>query len=159
MKTAFVIYSATGNTKRVALQLKEMMEKAGKEVDWFDIVPMGDPKSDPDIQFEKIHDLSEYDTVLFGSYVEAFSLNGKMSEYLKQMKGCNGKNAIMLTTQHFPKKWMGGNQALKKMKKLLEEKGFCVLAGEDVNWKSKEEGRQERIDIAVDALAKSLEFS
>ncbi len=156
MKTAFVIYSKTGNTKKVALQLKKTIEKENAQVDWFDIVPIGDEREPSKIRFEKIHDLSGYDAVVFGSFVEAFNLNSRMIAYLKQIDKCEGKKAIMLTTQQLPKKWMGGNQALKKMKTLLEAKGYCVVAGEDVNWKSKDEGRQDRIDLSVEKLTKHI---
>jgi hypothetical protein len=152
MKIGFIVYSATGNTKCVAEQLKGDLEKNGHTVDYLEVKPLCDPKQSPGpIEFSKMHDLTEYDFLVFGSFVEAFNLNRCMTAYLKSMGGLTGKKALMLTTQQFPKKWMGGNQALRKMKKLLEEKGAEVLGGEDVNW-AKEEGRQERIDFAVNSL-------
>jgi flavodoxin len=153
MKIGFVVYSATGNTRSVAQQLKVKLEKKGHTAEYLEVKPLCDPKeSTGPIEFSKMHDLSEYDFLVFGSFIEAFNLNRCMAAYLKNMGDITGKKAIMLTTQQFPKKWLGGNQALKKMKKLLEEKGAEVLGGEDVNWTSKEEGRQERIDFAVTSL-------
>ena len=49
------------------------------------------------------------------------------------------------------KRWLGGNAAQKKMRKLLEEKGYTVIGSAHVNWNA-EEGRDNRINTAVDAV-------
>ena len=152
MNIGMVVYSATGNTKRVANQLKSMLEEKGDSVDYLEIKTLGDPKQSPEIRFEKYFDLKDYDLLVFGSFIEAFSLNRCMISYLKSMDGYPGKKAAMLFTQFFPKKWLGGNKALRQMKKLLEDKGFEVLGGDGVNWTSKEEGRQGRIDSAINTI-------
>ncbi len=149
MKIALVIYSATGNTRKVANQLKSELETKGNTVEYLEIEPLSNPKEAVNINFDKLFDLSCYDMLIFGSFVEAFTLNRCMSAYLKMMPTIEGKKAVMLTTQQLPKKWMGGNQALKKMKTLLQEKGAQVLGGEDINWKRDDDGRQERIDYAI----------
>ena len=156
MNVALVVYSATGNTQKAANQLKAELETKGNIVEYLEIKPLCDPKEAVNINFDKLFDLSLYDMLIFGSFVEAFTLNKCMREYLKKMPRLDGKKAVMLTTQQFPKKWMGGNQALKKMKSLLEEKGAQVLGGEDINWKKKEEGRQERIDFAVAKITEMI---
>ena len=153
MNIALVVYSATGNTRKAANQLKKELETKGNTVEYLEIKPLCDPKETLNMDFDKTFDLSSYDMLIFGSFVEAFTLNKCMSAYLKMMPRIDGKKTVMLTTQRFPKKWMGGNQALKKMKALLEEKGAQVLGGEDINWKAKEDGRQDRIDFAVEKIA------
>jgi flavodoxin len=156
MNIALVVYSATGNTRKAANQLKNELETKGNAVEYLEIKPLCDPKESVNMNFDRLFDLSLYDMLIFGSFVEAFTLNKCMKEYIKKMPRIDGKKAVMLTTQRFPKKWMGGRQALNKMKSLLEEKGAQVLGGEDINWKNKEDGRQERIDFAIGKIAEMI---
>ena len=60
---------------------------------------------------------------VFGAYTEAFNLSRVMQQFLKKLEPSD-KKAVCLTTQGLMKRWLGGNAAQKKMKKLLEEKGY-----------------------------------
>ena len=153
MKLALVVYSQTGNTRSVAEKIRSRLIGEGYVADY--IAVSHEPKKDGNNPMEKVSfssmpDLSEYDMVVFGAYTEAFNLSRVMQQFLSQIEE-SGKDAVCLTTQQFMKSWLGGNAAQKKMKKLLEQKGYNVIGGAHVNWKL-EEGRDERINTAVDTV-------
>lgn len=155
MNIGMIIHSETGNTEFVANKLMKNLQEKGHSVDFKKLITVeGEKHSFKEIV--EMPDLSPYDALVFGSHVEAFSLAQTMVSYLKKIEDISGKKIAMLTTQFFPKKWMGGNRAHKQMKALLVEKGGDVLGGEDVNWKKKDTGRAERISTAIKNIISML---
>jgi len=74
-----------------------------------------------------------------------------MTRYLKQVGSLQGKKVACLVTQFFPYPWMGGNRAIRQMRKLYEAKGATVLGSGVVNWaKSRREKTTTR---AIDRLS------
>ena len=153
MKLALVVYSQTGHTRSVAERIRSRLISDGHVADCLAV--NCEPKKDSNnpaekVVFTSLPDLSDYDMVVFGAYTEAFSLSRVMQQFLSQIEE-SGKDAVCLTTQQFMKSWLGGNAAQKKMRKLLEEKGYNVIGSAHVNWKL-EDGRDERINTAVDTV-------
>jgi hypothetical protein len=57
-----------------------------------------------------------------------------MQAYLQGIPSLEGKLLAGFVTQAFPFPWMGGNQAISGMEKLLNAKGGKLSATNVVNW-------------------------
>ena len=153
MKIGIIIHSRTGNTHSVALKLKEKLSVAGHSVDLERLKVLGVLRRGiKDIQFEALPNAGQYDALVFGAPVEAFSLSSVMISYLTQAASLQSKKVACLVTQFFPYPWMGGNRAINQMKKICESKGAVVFGSEVINWSSSR--RNLKIIEAVDRLSK-----
>jgi len=107
-------------------------------------------QGDRDFQLETLPDTGPYDALVFGSAVEAFSLSPVLTTYLKQIESLQDKKVACLVTQLFPYPWMGGNRAIRQMRRLCKTKGATVCGSGVVNWMRP---RRERTTAkAVDRL-------
>ena len=150
MTTGIILFSRTGNTLSVGEKLKEYL-LAGKQAAALERVTAvnEDPNSREKIKLKSIPDIAQYDYVIIGAPVQAFSLSPVMKAYLDQIPLIQGKKVACFVTQHFPKPWMGGNRALRQMTGLISQKGGKVIGTGNVNWTSK--ARENQIN---DLLAK-----
>lgn len=83
MSAAIVYYSETGNTHSVVQMTLKRLTTRGVRPDIFRLKPL--VKLNPgmkDAEFECLPDLSSYESILFASPVQAFSLAPAMSIYL-----------------------------------------------------------------------------
>lgn len=142
MKIGIIVYSQTGNTYSVALKLKEKLTTGSHsvEVERLDADSLQIPLN-----------VGKYDALVLGSPVEGFSLSKTMENYLLQIESFQGKKVALFVTEFFPYPWMGGNQAIKKMKKICESREGAVCGTGVVNWKSK--NREKMIVDTVDRLS------
>jgi flavodoxin len=134
MKKAIVYYSKTGNTKSVV-----------EEFEGFDVLEIKAANQDPNIKDPVLTycpNISDYDYVIFASPVHGFQLCKIMGAYLRQLGSLKGKEIKIFVTHHFRFAWLGGNQALKQMRKLIEEKEGRVSQAVSVNWKAR-----DRVDV------------
>jgi len=60
-----------------------------------------------------------------------------MDIYLKQLKSLKNKKVALFVTQFFPYPWMGGNHAIKQMKKNCASKDNNITETGVINWKNK----------------------
>jgi len=100
---------------------------------------------------QKLPDIGQYDALVFGSPVQAFSLSSPMSCYLSQVESLQDKKVALLVTQQFPFPWLGGNRAIGQMKKICESKGATVFGSGIVNWSKS--NREQKIVEVVDRLS------
>lgn len=144
MKIGIVIYSHTGNTLSVGERLKEVLTGRGYSV-YLERVTTIDGNSDHKniVKLNQIPGIGAYDHVIIGAPVQAFSLSPVMKAYLSQLTEANGKSFACFVTQHFKKPWMGGNQAVKQMIRLISQKRGKVTDTGVVNWSNK--AREEQI--------------
>ena len=138
MKIGIIVYSQTGHTLSVANRLKEELECSIEEVK-----ANRDMKNPNVFEITNSPDISKYDLLIFGSYIEAFSLNPVMKKYLESIK-INDKKCLCFVTHQLPKAWMGGNRGIKQMTKIL---GDNVLGTKVINWGNKD--REEEINSLV----------
>ncbi len=61
------------------------------------------------------------------------------------------EGSALLVTQAFPFAWMGGNQAVRQLRKACQAKGAHVCASGVVNWSR---GRERKTSEVVDRLSK-----
>ena len=153
MNISIIVYSQTGNTNSVALKLKEKLFADGHSVDLIRL-KVSD-KSQPKMrvfQFETLPDIGQYDAIMFGSPVEAFSLSPAMKSYLTQITSLKGKKVACFVTKQLPFCWTGGSQAVNRMKKICESKDTTVCGSGIVVWSSKH--RERMITDVVEKLSK-----
>ncbi|MDD3392754.1 MAG: flavodoxin family protein [Bacilli bacterium] len=136
MKIGIIVYSNTGNTLSVAEKLKKNLVKKGNIVNIEKINIDGNKKitNNPDI--------SKYTYIIFASFVEAFHLNPIMNKYLKQLDEIENKKVSAFITQGFSKSWLGGNKAIKQIKKICNNKNFIFDKSGIINWGSKNREKQ-----------------
>lgn len=153
MKIGIILYSYTGNTLAVGEKLKEMLLKKGHEVNLDKIKAIDEnPQSRGPIHLTEIPDTIPYDEIIFGAPVRAFSLNPIMKAYLDNLQDLKEKNITCFVTEHFPKAWMGGNQAIKKMKRLVQDKNGNITESGVINWSNAK--REEQINEMVARFSK-----
>lgn len=153
MKIGIILYSCTGNTLAVGERFTEMLLKKGHEVNLERIKAINDsPQSRDPIQLTEIPDTSPYEEIILGAPVQAFSLNPVMKTYLKNIEDLNGIKIKCFVTQQLPKAWMGGNQAIKQMKKLVQVKNGNIADSGVINWSNAK--REEQINEIVERFSK-----
>jgi flavodoxin len=151
MNIGMIVYSQTGNTYSVALKLQEKLSAAGHTVSLERVEVTGEVQPGKPVQFKMLPDAAKYEALVFGSPVQAFSLCQAMVEYLKQVAPLQDKKVAFLVTQAFPYPWLGGNRAVRQMKRLCESKGATVCGSGIVNWMKK--SREQQIVEVVDRLS------
>ena len=135
MTIGIIVYSDKGNTLSVAKKLKAKLKKAGHDVKLEQIKVVGGFKPETkEFEFEQLPDLEPYDEIIFGTWVQAFSLNIPMQQYFEKVPSLKKKKVALLVTQFFPFEWMGGKRALGQMTKICKAKGAKVIGSGDVNW-------------------------
>lgn len=156
MNIGIIVYSQTGNTLSVAKKLEERLSAAGHSANLEQVKLTQERKSgDRSFQLEVLPNVEPFEALIFGAAVEAFSLSPVMTRYLKQVGSLQGKKVACLVTQFFPYPWMGGNRAIRQMRKLCEAKGATVLGSGVVNWaKSRREKTTTRASERLSGLFK-----
>jgi hypothetical protein len=156
MNVGIIVYSCTGNTRSVALKLKEALLAAGHQTT-LDEVRLAEERKQGSRSFAlgPLPKIDGFDVLVFGAPVEAFSLSPVMSGFLGKVPSLDRRRVACLVTQGFPYSWLGGNRALRQMRKLCEAKGATVVGGEVVNWMGS--GLDGRIARAVENLSVLVE--
>ena len=142
MRIIILVYSFTNHTYSVANRLKERLLIDNHLVVVKRIKALDDEPIDNNIEIEEFYDTDNYDVVIFAAMVRSFTLAPVMVAYLKQMKALHGQRVYGFVTEHFPYPWMGGNQAISKMKQLLKLKEANFVDSCIVNWSSKKRDDQ-----------------
>jgi NAD(P)H dehydrogenase (quinone) len=151
MNIGIIIYSQTGNTRRVAAKLAEALAVAGHRAVLEEVKVAGERKQgSKDFELGPLPSLGGYDALVLGAPVEAFSLSPIMAKYLQAVPTFEKKGVACLVTQAFPYPWLGGNRAVRTLRKLVEGKGGTILGHHVVNWMGA--GLDERIARGVEHL-------
>ena len=114
MNVGIVIHSQTGHTEYVAHKIEVTLKSKGQKSEYIKLQVVGNEKrSNKDIKFKEMPDLSSYDMLIFGSHVEAFNLSQAMKKYLGDIESMKGKKVVCLLTQGLPYSWMGAKKRIK----------------------------------------------
>ena len=151
MNIGIIVHSNTGNTLSVAEKLNKVLVGAGHTVKLEQVTAVTETGAAPgNVQLKNIPQITEYDMLIFGAPVNAFSLSQAMKAYLSQLPSLQGKKVGCYVTQQLPFAWMGGNHAISEMEKICAAKGATVLDTGIVNWSDKK--REEKITSVLDKL-------
>lgn len=121
MKIGIIVHSHTGNTLSVAERIRSELVEKGYDVELKRVSAENeDPKAKGPLQLQSAPDAKEFEVLLFGAPVWAFSLSTVMKAYLTQLPSLKGKKVGCFVTHMFPFAWMGGNSAMKQFKDSIE---------------------------------------
>ena len=156
MNLAIILYSGTGNTRSVAERLAEKVRSRSHHAEIREIIVTGDPgKGIGKFQLAQTPSTADADIVVLAAPVMAFSLSPVMKAYINQLELLS-QPVLVVITQHLPRPWMGGRQALGWMKRALKRKGGSVADAMIVNWTNK--AREKQIEEGTDRLSTSEEL-
>jgi flavodoxin len=145
MKIGIIVFSFTGHTYSVAEKIKQGLLSKGCSVNLERVEIEGDKyPSNGVFEFKTVPTVDKYDFLIFGSPVEGFMLSKVMEKYLNQITSLEKKKIACFVTQTFPYPWLGGNSAIKQMKRICEKKGAIIVETGIVNWSNKK--RNEMIE-------------
>jgi len=149
MKIGLIVYSETGNTMSVAQKLEQALKTGGHSVILAKIEADRDQKTGA-VTLKSTPAVDAYDTVIFASPVQGFSLAKGMSMYLTQISSLSGKKAACFITKQLKANWMGGTKAIRQISDSCKEKGADICTSGIVHWGSNT--RNAEIDDVVRKL-------
>ncbi|NYB51779.1 MAG: NAD(P)H-dependent oxidoreductase [Methanobacteriaceae archaeon] len=136
MKIGIIVHSQTNNTYSVAEKLHEKLQEAGNDVNIERVNMVGGNKPQgKDIQIENPPEVAEYDAIVFGSPVHAFSLAPAMKVYLEQIPSLQDKKVALYVTKALPLNFTGGTRAIGQMEKICQSKGATIVGTDIVVWR------------------------
>jgi len=150
MNIGIIIFSQTGNTKTAADKIRDKLSAGGHNVK-IERIKISGPVSEneSDIRFEYLPDAARYDGLVVCSPVHAFSLAAVMRAALKKMNIKPGIKTSCLVTQYFPFAWMGGNRAIRQMKKICSQRGLDSSVSAVINWSAAAKREKQITEAAV----------
>ena len=134
MKTAVIYYSFSGNTRRAAYAIIDILRDRGEESIAVRIRPLKEERSflgqckeaffakKPEL-YRTLFDLKDFDRVILGSPVWAFKPAPAINTYLDKCSSLEGKEAFSFVTYG---SGAGKQKALEIMKKGLLAKGARI---------------------------------
>lgn len=136
MKIGIIVHSQTNNTYSVALKLEEKIKEAGNEVEIEKVSMVGGdrPENKEKIQLENPPSVDDYDALIFGSPVHAFSLAPAMQVYLEQLPSLENKKVALFVTKGLRFEWTGGTRAIGQMKKACQSNGGEIAGTGIIVW-------------------------
>lgn len=137
MKICIILYSKTGNTLALGKLFEAKLKDKGHSVDLVELktdpeIASGTAKHHPEFTITNLPDTSEYDALLVGGPVWAFSASPVIYEATKKLGDLSEKKVLPFFTMGFPLTFMGGKQAIGLITKELSKKGANVLPGKAV---------------------------
>lgn len=135
IKIGIIVHSQTNNTYSVAEKLQEKLQESyDVKLERVDMVGGNKPQG-KDIQIENPPEVTEYDALVFGSPVHAFSLAPAMKIYLEQISSLEDKKVALYVTKSLPFNFTGGTRAIGQMKKICQSKGANIVGTDIVVWR------------------------
>ncbi|MDD5004970.1 MAG: flavodoxin [Candidatus Omnitrophica bacterium] len=130
MRSAIIYYSYSGNTRKVAQELKKYLEKQGS-VELAELKPL-DESDNFFVQSKRAlfgkeaiientqFDLTGFDVICLGTPVWAFGPSPAMNTFLKKCFGLKNKTVVIFTTYG---SGTGNNKCIRKIQKTLQPQG------------------------------------
>lgn len=158
MKVLTILHSLTGHTLYVVNKLNDKLKENGFQVDLDRLEPIGGENKN-EMNFEQIRlkpkfNVRDYDVIILAGPVRGFSMSMVIKSYLMSLLSLDGKKVVCIVTHFFPFAAMGGTNAIKQMKKEINDLGGVVVATEIINWKGF--GREKKIDAVVTMIVNRL---
>ena len=135
MNIGIIVFSKTGNTLSVAEELRDRLLEMGHKVALEKLTASNNVEIDPSkIVLLNSPSTQGYDMLVFAAPVNGGRLPAVMQVYLQSLLSLEGKLLAGFVTEAFPFPWMGGNQAISGMEKLVNAKCGKLSATGVVNW-------------------------
>ncbi len=151
MKIGIIIYSQSGNTRSVAEKIKDKLVSSGHDAVIDEIKISGKiPAEQGKFEIDSSPSPGQYDALIFGAPVQAFSLNPVMKKYMESLPPLDGKNTVLFVTKRLPLLFAGGTGSIALMKKACETRGAKVIQTGMVVWAEKK--RNQSIKENVDKI-------
>ena len=130
MRIGIIVHSKTGKTLALAQLIEKRLKKQnhGVTLHRLSIDPDIDAPNKP-FRIVNPPDITQYDALLIGGPVWAFSASPVAISYLKSLTKIGGKKVLPFATMGFFCACLGGTRALKQMSKAAEANGAAVLPG------------------------------
>ena len=160
MNIAFVYYSHTGHTLKVADHLAASLEKDGHNIAVFPIktVTKIDFQAEM-VPIEAIPEIDEFDLILLGSPVHGARISAPIRTFLCAHETFDGKKIILFLTHLFRKGW-GADQAIESVQTLCQSKGAAFIGAFSVKWLSFQRKQQiDRVNLTVKDMVNQLSDS
>ena len=135
MKIGIFVHSQSGNTAKLGLAVTHALREKGHEVSIELLRPLG--KVHPrvrHVEFRNMPEPEEYDIVIFGGPIWAFSPSPVLVSLLKQLPTLKGKKALCFSTSGFPTAFSGAKRAISRLNELCEGLGATVLPSVALFW-------------------------
>jgi len=142
MNVAILVYSHTGNTLSVANRLKTELASKGITADLLQIKADNDDPNAREFNLVVAPDVSAYQHLVFATPVRGFQISPIMKRYLESLPTLSGKKIACFVTHHFPFAFLGGNQTINAMKKIIAQKGGTVFQQGVIDWSNKKRETQ-----------------
>ncbi len=155
MKIGVIIFSKTNHTFLVAKKLNQFLLDKAFDINIERVRGLNtEPRDKGPIQLTNIPNIENYDILIFGSPVWAFSLPPAMKDYLEQLPLLYKKKIYLFVTMQFPFAFLGGNRAIKQMKKICTNKKADIEKTFVINWASKK--RDAQISKFLESMAEDV---
>lgn len=152
MKIGIIVHSITNNTYSAAQKISENLSAAGNEVNIERVNMVGGNKPQgKNIEIENPPDVNQYDALIFGSPVHAFSLAPAMKVYMEQIPSVQDKKIALFVTKGLRFDWTGGTRAIGQMKKICQSKGGIIMGTGIIVWNKQ---RDKKIAEVVERFSK-----
>lgn len=160
MKIIIIYFSLTGNTKRLAVKIYEILKERSIEVDLFELtsgkkrsflINCFDALIGKKIHIEKIPPLENYDIVFIGSPVWAGKITPVVRSFLKEVNLSN-KKIFLFTTYG---SGFGKSNAIKDFEDNVKEKGGSVIGKIEIRGKRVKES-ENKIKEELERCLKGL---
>jgi len=152
MNIGIFIHSQSGHCSALGMAITQKLRSQGNEVDIQLIQPIGrvHPRMKHVELREEVPNLSNYDVLVWGGPIWAFTASPVICSFIKDIPTLKGKKALCFTTSGFPEPLSGAKGAHKKLSGLLEELGATVLEGEAMFWGLS--AGKKKIDTVVERI-------
>jgi len=152
MNVAIFVHSRTGNTRSVAVRIRQTLESSGHTARIIDVGTAGGAGGEPGVTTaDGVEALNGCEGVIFGSPVHGFSPAPDIDAFIRTIPSLKGRAVACFVTQAFPFPWMGGSRSVRQMAKLCTALGATVSATSVVNWGRT--CREKLIDRTVERVA------
>ncbi len=152
MNIGIIIYSQTGNTLAVAVELKEAFHELGHKVE---IKHVKIDRFHPITNNYKLignPSVTQYDVVIFGGPIHSFRLCSMMRRYLMQIDSLDGKIVYGFVTHYFAHASLGGKQGIQNMENLVLNANGKMSKTAIIDWSSS--NRANQINNLVEQFTK-----
>ncbi len=155
MNIGIIIHTQTGHTLHFAKAIQNKLIEQGHTAEVKGLRTKGavKPRSSK-FELRRIPKTDEYEAILFGGPVWAFTASPVIIKFLKTIGTLKGKKALCFVTMGLPLPFLGGKQAVKAMESELDLSGGDILPGVILPYFFK--GNRGKMNAAVQRVSDSL---